>query len=83
MSALVIQAWLGLDRLQAALRRRWRRILAGSVAGWLLASVAGAFALVALERSRLIDPVTSDMLGIAIPLLGVGLGALVGHATAR
>jgi hypothetical protein len=68
-------------RLLEAVGRSWRRILVGAFVGWALAVVLGAVALVTLEQLGFISHHTSDTLGIAIVLAGVGLGALGGYAT--
>jgi hypothetical protein len=64
------------DRLRAALREHWRRVLIGAFVGWLYAVVGGAFALASLEFWGAISRSASDELGIVIVLAGTGLGAL-------
>jgi hypothetical protein len=68
------------ERLRKAVREHWRRILVGAVVGWVFAVVGGAFALANLEFWGLVSQDTSDSLGIAAPLAGVGLGALIAYA---
>lgn len=68
-------------RLRKAVRRHWRRILAGAFVGWLYATVGGAFGLASLEFWGLVSEQTSDDLGIATVFAGVGLGALIAYAS--
>jgi membrane-associated PAP2 superfamily phosphatase len=58
----------------------WKRILLGAFVGWIFAVVGGAFALASLEFWGLVSHDTSDSLGIATVLAGVGLGALIAYA---
>jgi len=67
-------------RLQGALRRHWKRILLGALAGWITAIVVGATMLAGLEVGGLITRETSNTLAIAAGLGGVGLGALAAYA---
>lgn len=66
-------------RLRGAVRRHWRRIVAGAFVGWLFAVIGGAFALASLEFHGLVSRTTSDELGIVIVLYGVGAGALFAY----
>jgi hypothetical protein len=75
-----VWSFLAIGRLSAALRRHWKRVLLGAFVGWILASVVGAVALVALEILGLVSRETSDALGIVVVLGGVGLGALIAYA---
>jgi hypothetical protein len=68
------------ERLRGAVRRYWRRILVGAFVGWVFATVGGAFGLASLEFWGLVSEQTSDELGIATVLAGVGLGALIAYA---
>jgi uncharacterized membrane protein len=67
-------------RLRAAVRQNWKRVLVGAFVGWVFAVIGGAFALANLEFWGLVSENTSDSLGIAAPLAGVGLGALIAYA---
>jgi hypothetical protein len=58
----------------------WKRILVGAFVGWIFAVVGGAFALASLEFWGFVSPDTSDSLGIATVLAGVGLGALIAYS---
>jgi hypothetical protein len=71
------------ERLRKAVRQYWRRILIGAFVGWFYAVVGGAFALATLEFWGLVSRTTSDELGIATPLAGLGLGALIAYAGRR
>lgn len=68
------------ERLRKAVRRYWRRILVGAFVGWVFATVGGAFGLASLEFWGFVSQETSDELGIATVLAGVGLGALIAYA---
>jgi hypothetical protein len=68
------------ERLRKAVRTYWRRILIGAFVGWFYAVVGGAFALASLEFWGLVSRATSDELGIAMPLAGIGVGALIAYA---
>ena len=74
-------------RLRAGFSQHWKRILVGAFVGWLLAVVAGAIALAALELNHVISRTTSDDLGVILVLYGVGLRCVervhVQAATAR
>lgn len=76
-------AVLELERFGAALRRHWRRILAGATVGWFLTSILGAIGLVALERSGWLSYELSNLLGAALVWAGVALGGLVAYALRR
>ena len=67
-------------RLRGAVRMNWKRILVGAFVGWIFAVVGGAFALASLEFWGLVSRNTSDSLGIATVLAGMGLGALISYA---
>jgi hypothetical protein len=69
-----------IERFRRAVKQHWRRILAGAFVGWAFAVVGGAFALASLEFWGFISRATSDDLGIATVLAGVGLGALLAYA---
>jgi hypothetical protein len=69
-----------LVRLRGALRQHWKRVLVGAFVGWIFAVIGGAFALANLEFWGLVSRGTSDSLGVATPLAGVGLGALIAYA---
>lgn len=77
---LSLWVFVALGRLRDALRKSWRRILAGAFMGWLFAVVGGAFALASLEFHGVVSRTTSDDLGIIIVLYGVGAGALLAYA---
>ena len=62
-----------------ALRKHWRRILAGAFVGWFYAVLGGAFGLASLEFHGLVSRSTSDELGIVIVLYGTGIGALLAY----
>lgn len=79
-SRVFLWPFLESRRLSDAFGRHWKRILLGAFAGWIVASVAGAVTLAALEVAGLISRETSDALGIVIVLGGVGLGALIAYA---
>jgi hypothetical protein len=68
------------ERLRKAVRTYWRRILLGAFVGWVFAVVGGAFGLASLEFWGFVSRQTSDDLGIATVLAGVGLGALIAYA---
>ena len=68
------------DRFRRAIRRYWRRILVGAFVGWIFATIGGAFALASLEFWGFVSMQTSDELGIATVLAGVGLGALIAYS---
>jgi len=68
------------QRLRGAVRQYWKRILAGAFVGWVFAVVGGAFGLASLEFWGFVSQSTSDSLGIATVLAGVGLGALIAYA---
>jgi hypothetical protein len=70
----------GFARLRGAVRQYWKRVLVGAFVGWVFAVIGGAFALANLEFWGLVSASTSDSLGIATPLAGVGLGALIAYA---
>jgi hypothetical protein len=67
-------------RLRGAVRQYWKRVLVGAFVGWVFAVIGGAFALANLEFWGLVSENTSDTVGIATPLAGVGLGALIAYA---
>ena len=67
-------------RLRTAVGQYWRRILVGALVGWVYTTVGGAFALASLEFWGFVSQQTSDELGIATVLAGVGLGALIAYA---
>jgi hypothetical protein len=69
------------DRLRGAIRQYWRRILVGAFVGWLFATIGGAFGLASLEFWGFVSERTSDDIGIATVLAGVGLGALFAYAS--
>lgn len=64
----------------AALGHHWKRILVGALVGWVVAVVAGAVILAALEYQGVVSRSTSDGLGTAIVLGGTALGALTAYA---
>jgi len=66
-------------RLGWAVREYWKRIAVGAFCGWLIASVVGAFALVAFESLRLITVDDSAVLGPMLVFMGMGVGALVAY----
>ena len=66
--------------MRGAVRQYWKRVLVGAFVGWVFAVIGGAFALANLEFWGLVSAHTSDSLGIATPLAGVGLGALIAYA---
>jgi hypothetical protein len=68
-------------RFRGAVRQYWRRVLVGAFVGWVFAVIGGAFALASLEFWGLVSRGTSDSIGIATPLAGVGLGALIAYAS--
>ena len=72
--------FLAINRLGEALCRHWKRVLLGACTGWVVAVVVGAVALAVLEALGLVSRQTSDALGIATVLGGVGLGALIAYA---
>lgn len=78
-SGLPLWPLLAWGRLVGGVREHWRRILVGAF-GWLVAVVAGAIALAALEAHDLISRTTSDDLGVVVVLYGVGIGALNAYA---
>jgi hypothetical protein len=69
-----------LERLRDAARTYWRRLLVGAFAGWFVASVAGAFALIVIEQRGWLSLEDSNVAAAAIAWSGVGLGALVAYA---
>lgn len=81
MTALLARAHVESLRLGAAVRRYWRRLLAGAFCGWVGSSVLGAFAVVWLESVGVVgSEQTSLLLGAAIVWSGIALGALVAYA---
>lgn len=79
-SGLPLWPLLAWGRLVGGVREHWRRILVGAFVGWLVAVVAGAIALAALEAHHVNSRPTSDDLGIVVVLYGVGIGALNAYA---
>ena len=77
---VVLWLSLAIRRFGEALHRYWKRILLGAFVGWIVAVVVGAVALAVLEALGLVSRQTSDALGIATVLGGVGLGALIAYA---
>jgi hypothetical protein len=69
-----------LARLRGAVRQYWRRILVGAFVGWVFAVIGGAFALETVEFWGFVSHETSNSLGVAMVLAGIGLGALIAYA---
>lgn len=84
MTAWLARAHVESLRFGAAVRRYWRRLLAGAFCGWVGSSVLGAFAVVWLESEGIVrSEETALLVGAAIVWSGVGLGALVAYAMRR
>lgn len=70
-----------LDVLREELRRYWRRLLVGALAGWVVATVLGSVVLVALELE------TGYAAGVVsasvLVWVGIGAGALVAYSIRR
>jgi hypothetical protein len=80
MTVLLARIHFASARLRGSLRRNWRRIAVGAFFGWLVSTVLGAFALVALESSGAISSENAPLLGAGLVWGGVAYGALFAYA---
>jgi hypothetical protein len=67
-------------RLRGAVRKHWKRLVAGAFCGWVGSTVVGAFVLAALEANDVISHATAPVLGAAFVWSGVAAGALIAYA---